>query len=100
MAKQRSSDHGNSQPLILYAKSVIGGIVKATNFYFFFYEDERGKRVKSRWRMTMEEAPQWVKNPEPDLSSLEVRMLPESPSEYTDASHLAGPGPFTVSQPE
>jgi hypothetical protein len=68
--------------------------MKAVNFYYFIHDDfERGKRVRTTWRMTVEESQKWLNNPTPDLASLEVRMLPESEMEHAHTSCLAGPLP-------
>ena len=45
--------------------------------------DERtGKRRKTRHRMTREYATSWHSGAEPDLLSVEVRLLSESPAEH------------------
>lgn len=65
--------------------------MKPVTFYFFTHIDERGKRVKSTYRMTMEDAQQRLKAPEAVEWSKEVRMCPESMDEHEHTSVLARP---------
>ncbi len=67
--------------------------MKPTAFYFFTHIDERGKRVKSTYRMTLEVAQQRLKAPEVVEWSKEIRMCPEDFDEHQHTSVLSDPGP-------
>jgi hypothetical protein len=57
--------------------------MKATELYRFYVVDEvTGKPRLTRYRMTREEANERHPGAEPELRSLEIRDLPESPAEF------------------
>lgn len=68
--------------------------MKETEFYQWWVPDRwSGKLYLSRYRMTVQEAQRRFPGCKPDLSSREVRMLPETPEEATipsDAPYARG----------
>lgn len=53
-----------------------------TEFFFWRYTDELGKRRTTTWRMDRARAMATLKDPEPVESSREVRNLPDNPGEH------------------
>jgi hypothetical protein len=63
--------------------------VKQTEFFKFWVPDERrlGKKRLTAYRMTREQAAERFPGAEPDLRTLEVRSLPETPDEALGSTH-------------
>jgi hypothetical protein len=65
--------------------------MKPTEFYkWFVTAPETGARKRTTYRMTREDAEERFPGAEPDLDTLEVRNLPESPDEWQSAGKLRG----------
>jgi hypothetical protein len=59
--------------------------VTPTRFYkFWVTEPDTGKRSRTTWRMSEASARDYI-DAEPDLGTLEMRSLPDSPDEYNVA---------------
>ena len=68
----------SGEPLPRYRQAM-----KTTEMFWWWIVDPRaGKRRKTTYRLTREDAERQFPGAEPDLLSVEVRMLPESPAEY------------------
>jgi hypothetical protein len=66
--------------------------MRPTKFYrWWITTPETGKRQRTSWRMSRDEAVKHDPNAEPDLGSLEVRRLPDSPDEWNVARRRSRP---------
>lgn len=53
-----------------------------TEFFYWRYTADDGKRRTTTWKMNRARALETLKDPEPVESSREVRNLPDNPSEH------------------